>query len=280
MPDLTRFRLASLNLNLVPERLRERQDLMIAELRQLQPDAVCFQEIVNVPGAYTPEEVAAALGWPGVAFAQFAEVRPGVLSGNVIISKHKLEASTPLGTFLATPMETPPVAVTVTVQGRPVHVISAHLKWGADWEAGRQVQALALDQYAREVVLANPGTTVLIGGDFNALPTSDTSRFFNGDITLQGKSTTWVDAWAVAGTPENETTSRNDNHFARQTAELVGISRPDLIPARRIDYLKGHGWAYGRSGCPLEFGRWADSESDDGLSISDHYGIWADFLLL
>jgi endonuclease/exonuclease/phosphatase family metal-dependent hydrolase len=286
LTDDTRFRLATLNLLWNPERRAERLTLVIDELLELNPDAVCFQEVPS--GAIDiPAQVAAALGFEGVSSTNFwrPKGRPeDEIDGTAIIARAELRGQRVLKPNSASPVSrhnapgVPITGVAIEHRGHPIDIVSAHLTWGADSEAGRLDEVRGIDEYAR--VAAHRGSTVLLGGDFNAVPETDTNRWLSGFGQIDGDSTVWVDAWTVAGSEANAMTSRNDNDFASSTAASKGIAYPAMIPQRRIDYLKAFGWVYGRSGQPLAFGRWADSTSDDGLTISDHYGIWADFLLV
>ena len=172
------------------------------------------------------------------------------------------------------------MAISTTVHGQRVEVINAHYAWGGFPESIRTQQALLSDKYARRAREAKPGSLVLIAGDFNAVPDSDTNRYFDGKTSMGLSSTLWADAWDSAGDPDEYHTSRTDNEFARTTAQSVGIKYPDMMPKRRIDYIKAFGYTYGRTGSPLLCKRWATSEGEDGLTISDHYGLYADFLIV
>jgi endonuclease/exonuclease/phosphatase family metal-dependent hydrolase len=282
MSDPTRFRLASLNLLATHvEQMNERLDLVVEELRQLRPDALCLQEVVDGCPYDIPRRIAEALGWDGVFSGDTAPAMLGGLAyGNAVIAQSTFDTAVSLDRVTASLREVPAVSAGLTHHGRRIQLISAHLAWGGDGEPSRQRQALTLDAHARATVAQTPGTTVLLAGDFNAIPATDTNRFFDGSTVLDGRSTLWVDAWENAGDSSNEMTTRNDNDYAFATARSVGIDHPRMVPSRRIDYLKAFGWTYGRSGHPLAFGRWADSETAAGLSISDHYGIIGDFLLV
>lgn len=277
MPSPHSFRLATLNFLNNPQRIEERIALAVQELRVLQPDAVCLQELLLLDGLNIAQRFADELGWQGVAAGGPAP-KMRVPSQTAVITLEPL-AQGFIPVNAQSPADLPMTIATVFVHGRPITIISAHMAWGIDSEHLRQTQALAADDHARAAVRADPSAVVFLGGDFNAKPGADTNRFFDGFTAVNGRSTMWVDAWTLAGTAANEMTTRNDNSFARQTAASVGIAHAGMVPARRIDYLRSFGWTYGRSGHPLAFGRWAGNETDDQLSISDHYGIWADFLL-
>ncbi|KQO98218.1 endonuclease/exonuclease/phosphatase family protein [Leifsonia sp. Leaf264] len=276
MPDM--YRLASLNLLHSGERIDDRVSLMIAEAETLGFDALLLQEVPERMDDIV-RRVRAELGWEGFTYRPVPHPSLQLVAGNAILTRTAPSAVRDVRRVTDDPSEVPTITTTVTEGGYEIHLISSHLYWGADHEGVRLRQALAIDQHARELRLANPDAVVLWGGDFNMLPDSDTNRYLSGAGVVDGGSTFWVDAFDVAGAPEDELTSRTDNDLSVATARSVGIARPELVPARRIDYLKAFGWAYGRAGHPIGFGRWAGSEGEDGLTISDHYGVWADFLL-
>ncbi len=277
------FRIASLNLLWNPYRLDERIKLVIEELKTLNPDVVCFQEVLGNDGtSQIPTYIAEALHFKGISKTNLGPPKVkdhGRQHGTAIITKNAQISETSF-----TPkeyLEGPPItSVSIQHNQTRMEIISGHLAWGSTSETARKVQAKMIDNWAREVTKTNPKTVVVLGCDFNAVPESDTNRFFNGFTTIEEKSTIWVDAWIMAGSPESEMTTRNDNDFAHNTAKRNGIVRPDMIPNRRIDYIKTFEWAYGKSGHPIQFGQWAKSLGENNLSISDHYGIWADLMII
>lgn len=277
---LSTFRLASLNVLHFGHRLDDRIGLAIQELRAIQPDALLLQE-VPVQDESILERIRAELGWHGDIIHNVTDTRhDGLVSGTAIISRVPFEDVHELPKVLPDePWETPSTAVTIQHLDHRIHLISAHLPWGGENEQGRIAVAAAINTHARQIREQEPDTLILWGGDFNAVPESLTNRWLSGTTIYDGDSTFWVDAFDLVGRPESKITSRTDNEMAWETARSVGISHPHLIPGRRIDYLKAFGWVYGRTGHPIVFNRWGDSEAADGLTVSDHYGIWADFLL-
>lgn len=119
---------------------------------------------------------------------------------------------------------------------------------------------------------------IVLGGDFNAVPTGDAIRFMTGKgVGIANDGAYWVDAWELLGSSDNEYTSVPLNYWNRKTALATGTLIPELLPKRRIDYLLSFGWSYGKHGSPLSFSHSFDGLSETGLPISDHIGLTADY---
>jgi endonuclease/exonuclease/phosphatase family metal-dependent hydrolase len=153
-----------------------------------------------------------------------------------------------------------------------------HLAWGAN-EYIRLKEVVRINDLALKMKNENPEAIIVIAGDFNTEDESESIRFLNGKSAFKNQSTRWVDAWVAVGEESNKVTSEVLGKLSYNTAGEVGIILPSLVPARRIDYIMIQGWVYGSNGSPLRFQRFADSYID-GISISDHYGIYADLLTL
>lgn len=160
----------------------------------------------------------------------------------------------------------------------PLNLFSGHLAWGAQGEAERLGQATDIENHASVLEEARPGSLSILGADANALPESRTMRYLRGlDLGANGASTLWTDTWEEQGAGDNwATTDQGKNCWGHRTARNVGIQQPEMLPARRIDYLLSRGWNYGRRGHVLGFGR---TVHPGGLDYSDHHGIWATFML-
>ncbi|KQO98219.1 endonuclease/exonuclease/phosphatase family protein [Leifsonia sp. Leaf264] len=279
MPET--FRLASLNILHGEDTIDQRITLAIEELHRLQPDALLLQE-VEERQPDTLRRIADALGYHGLIH-NFGLHTEGFHSGTAILSRTPFDKVTELEQVGRQPgqmFNNPPItAGTVDKLGWKINLISAHLAWGTYAETIRLRQARIIDRHARDLVEAEPGTLVLLGGDFNALPDGAVNSYLSGRSVVDGESTLWVDAFDMAGHPSSAITSRTDNETAWATARLFGVPHPEMMPGRRIDYLKAHGYVFGRTGHPIGFGRWGTTETEDGIGVSDHYGIWADFLL-
>jgi len=276
-----KLRIATLNTLNNPKLLSERAELIVNELRVIQPDIISFQEVLKGTSFNLPAFVQKELGLAGYAFGDHVKSKyEGVNFGNVILSKTPIESSRSLGTATSESNEIPSLAISTTVRDQKVEIINVHFAWGGNAESARTQQAILADRYARRAREAKPGAMVLITGDFNAEPDSDTNRYLNGKTSMGISSTLWTDAWDTAGQLDEEDTVRIDNEFAKTTAQDVGIAYPEMMPQRRIDYIKAYGFTYGRTGSPLLCRRWATSEGKSNLTISDHFGLYADFLMV
>jgi len=271
------FRLATLNLLHNRESLEERVDLVIEELKAIQPDALCLQEVLELPDFNILKRINSALGWKG-GYRGRVKVSADESHGNAILAKQPL---TKIHDLDSNPQanEVENIAASLIHGGKLIHLLSVHFPWGSQKEFIRAQHAYQISDHVQLLHQVNPESLSLLAGDFNSGEESDTLRFMNGLSFYQEKSTFWTDAWDVAGQENNWATTRIDTEFAISTAKSVGIRYPHLMPTRRIDYIKSFGWNYGQPGHPTKMERWADSEGHNGLTISDHYGLYADFLL-
>lgn len=164
-----------------------------------------------------------------------------------------------------------------TPSGRPLLAASAHLAWGTASEPVRLQQAeriaRRLDELADPITSPGPGISVL-GMDANAPADSETLRFLGGLSPRSEYATFFVDTFKTVGHGPGITSSLHNPH-ARRTALEVGITRPGLVPERRIDFLLARGYVHGRPGCPLAAGVLGEPAGEQ-LVPSDHYGVWAD----
>jgi endonuclease/exonuclease/phosphatase family metal-dependent hydrolase len=138
-------------------------------------------------------------------------------------------------------------------------------------EGQREDEAVALDEALVELAAGDELPPVL-AGDFDATPDSASIRFLTGLQSLQGRSTVWYDAWAVAGDGSPGHTWTSDNPYVAPFAAAV-FAQP--VHHRRIDYVF--------VGSPL---RWRPRVAIRSCQVvltgepqaapSDHYGVLAD----
>jgi endonuclease/exonuclease/phosphatase family metal-dependent hydrolase len=273
------IRIATINLLNNPSGFGKRANLLARDLRQIQPDVLCLQEIASLE---EPQLVALMeqLGYVNSYAASRLQHRNGFFYGNMTFSRLPIVAADELTLKVPKAPSTPVAGAVVHVQkaGKTFTVINVHLSWGAnnEWVRLRQVEEIA--DYAAKLTKEKKHPLVL-AGDFNSPPRSTTYQFLTGNREgSRQNGTFWIDAWDMWGTPENEITSDPSGYWAAATAKPHGLD-PDLIPKRRIDYLMAYEWCYGRSGSPMNFQRFADVEDKNGMTASDHFGLWADFLL-
>jgi endonuclease/exonuclease/phosphatase family metal-dependent hydrolase len=248
-------------------------------------DVLFMQEAATGDGYDTAGELAQLLGMSVVGrgttldfSGTHSQFPAGHRFGTAILTRLPSTGGGPV-TFPQVPDSQYTFADLTTPSGRSLAAFSAHLAWGGASEATRLRQARDIDLHARALVTAaladgRPAPLILLGGDFNTSTGSDTVRYLTGLHSVEADSTFWVDAWEVAGTGDGHT-SCAANPWSAETAQLVGITDPTLLPDRRLDYLMVHGWTYGRPGHPLHAALIGDRARTGDRVASDHYGIIA-----
>lgn len=258
------LRVATLNVWNKGERWEDRARLIRKELERLAPDVVGLQEVVLADGSTQADEVARDL-FPHVVFAPSTEPAPGFAFGNAVLSRWPIESTerfalpdrgsgnrrTALSAHVRSPAGLLPFFTT-------------HLSWRPDHGYVREAQVVALDAWARARCPDVALPAVLVG-DLNAPPESAEVRFLRGLQSLEGGSTSWADAWEVAGEGEGATYDGRANGFAAHHRR----------PPRRIDYVLTRG--------PDDRGRCAPArcarafvEPEGGVWASDHFGVFAE----
>jgi len=229
-------------------------------------DVVTIQEAWE----FAPADLAAQLGMRVAAAAPF-ETPTGEVLYNAILTRHPvLETGTVTLTGKGDPRSAA-MALIGTPGGRLWRLITTHLTWGSFAEGERLAQARQLDRYAARH--ESPEMATVLTGDFNATPQSATLRYLTGlDADPLGRSTYWADAW-TAGIGDGITSDPQNPHAAT-TAAHVGITRPELVPSRRIDFILTRGYAHGRPGSPLAAANIGQHATP--IVPSDHYGVIAD----
>lgn len=278
-------RVASLNLLNNPSRIVERVEAFIRVAGGLEFNILCLQEVLESEQYRIIDRVSEALGFRASYSDMVYHEKVGHNQGNVILAKD------PATTFATINLEVtgfpqntliPPAAVVSKsiVNGRELHVITAHLTWGSTTEWVRLRQVEKINEYAWKAKELNPKAIVIFTGDLNAVDESSTLRYLYGNQEgSRHNGTVWVDAWKMFGTEENRVTSNPESFWGKETAKNHSSSGSifnSLTPKRRIDYILSYEWCYGKPGSPLSFHRFADTPMENGLEISDHYGIYSD----
>jgi endonuclease/exonuclease/phosphatase family metal-dependent hydrolase len=276
-------RVSTLNALHTPGSLHERTLSICKQVRDIEPDILCLQEVVfeQDDTSLVLKNIAHETGMTIVtALQQTPDTNPHY-SGTAILSRLSCIES---GSFYlgseAADNRFASFAVFDHPSGRTVIAVTAHLCWGGDKERERLIQLTAVDARVKELVTQyeNDSPMVVLTGDFNTMPQSDSMRFMKGlGAGSDGGYTFWTDAWETLGTPENEATVANDNHWAKMTAKSKDIHLPHLMPNRRIDYVLSYGWSYGKNGSALTFERSFTDDSQYGFPASDHFGLTVDF---
>lgn len=165
--------------------------------------------------------------------------------------------------------------------GNVLIAATGHLAWGGAAESQRFAQVRTVDRIVEgiEQVMLEQGQPCVsvFGGDFNTTPDSRSLRWLRGlEPGPDGHDSFWVDSWSAGGDGSAGYTSRPDNPLGHDTARLVGITRPERNPYRRIDYLMVRGWVYGSAGDPVRAGLFGGESLTGETLASDHLGVWAD----
>jgi endonuclease/exonuclease/phosphatase family metal-dependent hydrolase len=256
-----------------------------ASLHLTTADIICLQEVREDDKFHVGVELSKLLNLnisANVPFidnlshpAETSEVKTYL----VILSKYKTLESGYLDTKLG---DYGTIAYTVLdTDHRPTLVITAHLQWRGDREYDRLTQAEAINDFAVKKELEiiekyNSTPIVVLAGDFNTEPKSQTIAYLTGKYARDNKSQTyWVDSWDFLRKEDSGfTTSPKFNHLAKDIASRH-VYDPDLVPSRRIDYIMVKGWAYGNPGHPLGIELLGDVPRGGKPLPSDHYGLIA-----
>jgi len=244
----------------------ERRLPLIREgLRALAPDLVGLQEIIAQEGGSSQADaIAEGLGFE-TAFGVAHDLGSGVHFGNAILSRWPLgrkqvfelpagrsaESRSLLMAEIASPHGSIPFFVT-------------HLNWKfhEGYVREEQVQAIAAI-VKREAPMS--GLPPVLVGDFNAQPEATEVRYLKGLHSLGGTSTFFGDCFDQVGEGPGYTYDARHNPFAAPTHEYP----------RRIDYIFVRGPDKVVRGKPLS-ARVCFDLATDGVTPSDHYGVYAE----
>lgn len=274
-PTTSTVRIATFNILNDPELFRERFAAAVLEAEEKSVDFLLFQEVlfgeIRTLNPWLRER-----GWSFNSIAEYNEFphRPLTLSRQPSISSgvvHTPPRSYVPGSYRPLP---------VFREDFPgITIFNGHLPWGQRTEYARLQTAIEVDREAEGIPESQ---LVVFGGDFNSQPESSTLRFLQGNSAELRESdavphsTHWTSCWTSR---ELFPTARRDGGWAEKTAARRGISRPDLLPERTIDYLLSYGWNFGKRGCPLSLERFGETLLPDGRALSDHWGLLVDFQL-
>lgn len=242
---------------------QERQPLIIDELRRVDADIICLQEVWATDETSAADVIGDALGYERVHEA-LVEFSPGVRFGNAVLSRWPIVGSE----HRRLPADDQPdehrLVLRADVDGPrgPLQVFSTHLNWRFDHSAIRSAQVDALAEFVQS---SRPRTfPPIVAGDFNAPPDSDEIRTLTGaapvvhDLVL-------VDAWRHVHATDPGFTWDNANPFVAAQLEQT----------RRIDYVFT-GWFKARgAGNPVS-AELVGTTPTGGIHPSDHYGVVVD----
>lgn len=275
------LRVASINTLNSREALPYRYGRIAELLEGLKVDVVLLQEVIE------PDALREDLETVGFSF--WAQTLPDSMEGapknepgagdcRAIASRVPLDAWSMVELGVG---QRAGLFASLEVGKQTVNFLTAHFAWGGNAEQTRLKQAMKINDWATRLELLDPEAITILGGDLNANEDSRTVRYLRGlDLDLIGNSTYWTDAYLTCG-DESEwaTTDQSRGTWGPSTAARRGVLRTDLLPARRIDYFLTYGWKYGKLGSPIAYGRFGMAETLNDLDMSDHYGIFADFMV-
>ena len=171
-----------------------RAGLLRSEVGLLAPDLIALQEVDAGPGeSNQAEELFGPLGYEVVYERREGSYRgdPGIAVATRSPVRDRRVLELPHGGVC--------LAVRVAVGDAEFWFCSATTSHG--WphqEALREDVVVALDAAITELAAGDERPPIL-AGDFDATPEHASIRFLTGRQSLQGRSTSWTDAFAVAG---------------------------------------------------------------------------------
>lgn len=260
----TRVRVASWNLWWRFGPWEARLPLIVDELRRVDADVVALQEVWITDEGSSSRHIASELGY-GHVEAALAEMSPGVLFGNAVLSRWPITGNEWRPLTALEEDDERRLALRADVDGPrgPLQVFSTHLNWRFDHSHVRQAQVREL---ARFVAESRPRSfPPIVCGDFNAEPRSAEVEMLTGQRDLAEPGFVLVDTWHAAHPNDPGFTWDNANPFVAAQLEWN----------RRIDYVFA-GWAKrGGAGNTLA-SELIGTHPTGGVWPSDHYGLVSD----
>lgn len=244
-----------------------RMEAIHSALETLAPDMVCLQEVREVPQKI-PNQAETLADALGMEYAyEVAQPWGGGDEGIAILSRlpiaERASAELPFGEGRSRR-----VALGARVEWAPnlsVWVFTTHLAYRLRDGALREAQVVAVDRFIEEQ--RAEGETVVLCGDFNAVPESDEIRYLKGLTTLEGRRSYYQDAYGLLHPNRPGITWSSENPYT----EAMSFLPRD----RRLDYIfvssatkAGRGRIYS---CDIV----CNTPDSSGIWPSDHYGIVA-----
>lgn len=229
-------------------------------LRELAPDVIGMQEVLQFPGMDQAALIGGDLGYVA-AWGQASE-NHGFPTGNAILSRWPIARreviALPTG---GSDEQRSIVFAELTSPFGKIPVFCTHLNWKLHHGHIRQLQVKALAEAVSRLAPID-GFPPLVMGDFNAEPDSDEIRFMRGLTGLGGPCVYFADSFGVAGDGSPGTTFSKRNPFAGPLRE----------PERRIDYVFVRGPDDSQRGEPTD-ARVCFDQPHEGTFPSDHFGV-------
>jgi endonuclease/exonuclease/phosphatase family metal-dependent hydrolase len=248
-------RVLTLNLGNISEPLEARSSALVAGLKQLRPDIVCFQEISPHPRLQRvqSEIIAEQCAFPHHAYS-FSGCWGTREEGLAILSRYPIAGS--LGVALPEfpgDMARQVFISELKVESRTVLVANTHLAFPLHMTRERSSQAASVVAAIEDYRDRSRVPSVMICGDFNDAPDSPAIR------TILASNLGLLDAFASCNPKSEGHTFSARNHYVDAPPEEEG----------RIDYIFAGGEPE-LDGCEIVF------DGRNGLEIvSDHFGLLA-----
>lgn len=205
----------------------EREPLLRRQLATIGADLIAFQEVDAGPGDDNQaRELLDGLGYEVAYQRRERNGDPGI----AIASRHPIEQSqsTDLG------HGGPALAARIRMgEHRLWFCSTVPMSWKPGFESEREDECVALDAWLTELAASETAPPIL-AGDFDATPDAASIRFLTGLQSLHGRSTYWLDAFAVAGDGSAGYTWSSDNPYVAPFTTAV-FAQPQH--RRRIDYI-------------------------------------------
>lgn len=242
----------------------DRLEVIREGLRELAPDLVGLQEVIDVNGSSQAATIAEGLGYH-TAYGAANSYGEGITLGNAVLSRWPILASRvrPLPNGGTDENRSITLAEIDSPHGKLPFFVT-HLNWKLHEGVVREEQVVAVAAF---VMAEAPieGLPPILTGDFNAGPDASEIRFLKGLQSLQGKSVYFADCFEQAGEGPGVTFDGIRNRFAAQYHEHP----------RRIDYVFTRGPDKLVRGKPRSARVVFDTPKGD-VFASDHFGVFAE----
>jgi endonuclease/exonuclease/phosphatase family metal-dependent hydrolase len=245
----------------------ERLAVIREGLRELSPDLVGLQEVIEAEGRTQADAIAEGLGYH-TAYGMANAYGAGVSLGNAVLSRWPIAAARvfPLPTGGTDERRSMILAEIGSPHGT-IPFFVTHLNWKLHEGVVREQQVLEVGARVKEHAPVDGLPPVLVG-DFNASPEASEIRFLKGLQSLEGRSVYFADCFEQAGRGEGVTFDGTRNKFAEQYHEMP----------RRIDYVFVRGPDTHVRGKPL-LAKVVFDEPRDGVFATDHFGVLAEMTI-
>ena len=253
-----------------------RAEIINHGIRQLKPDLIALQEVVQTAKAKTLDGLLVGLALHATHQADAEQSVPPYserYGGTAVATRWEHEIVEVLDLRLAGANDVPWATLAAVVKipnAGEMLFIAPTAAWRLSAEAVRERQAIAVtDLDARH----RRDLPTIIAGDFNAGPDAASIRYLTGRQSLGGRSVLYHDSWAVAGKGPGHTWSTH-NPNTRVGADLI-VRQPEYH--NRFDYVFVGSWdAHPKAHAHVLSADLAFDQPIAGIWASDHFGVVVD----